>query len=224
MPTIPTVAPKSIAAAFLFVGACLIVFAGWWAQNQLRLTLFGHPAEGVIVDVRWDRGGDMGGYRGGDHKGGYRASARFTTETGRVVTVRGSYLANTPAFTVGEPVRVVYDPDEPERAAIDGFAERWLIPLFFGPIGALFAALGGLWLAIGARRSSEVGALRLEGHRIQARVVGAVQDKRFSFTTATRGTCCARGPTLPPAARAASRATRCTSIRLRPLPTRVSVD
>lgn len=67
---------------------------------------------------------------------------RFTTASGATVTAT-SQSSKSSGYPIGQPIKVLYDPDEPENLEIDAFWSRWLVV-----IAATFVAL--LCFAIGA--------------------------------------------------------------------------
>lgn len=50
-------------------------------------------------------------------------------------TFQSRMSSSPPAYSVGEKVSVLYHPEEPARAQIDSFSERWLFPLGFATTG-----------------------------------------------------------------------------------------
>ncbi|WP_028217959.1 DUF3592 domain-containing protein [Paraburkholderia oxyphila] len=81
-------------------------------------------------------------------KGGHLASAvvRFKTASGQVVTfVQGSSsTGNTLAFS--DTVGVLYDPDNPQRAIVDRFGDRWGAAAILCAIGLPMMAIGFYFL------------------------------------------------------------------------------
>jgi hypothetical protein len=55
-------------------------------------------------------------------------------------TFEGGNASYPPEYVVGEDVRVLYDPADPDTAQIDKWSERWLFPIIIIP-AMLFAAL-----------------------------------------------------------------------------------
>src|SRR6266705_2141559 len=53
-----------------------------------------------------------------------RPVVAFTVD-GREIRMRGRVSSRPPSFHAGDPVTVLYLPDEPENARLDIFSERW---------------------------------------------------------------------------------------------------
>ncbi|MER7397197.1 DUF3592 domain-containing protein [Streptomyces sp. NPDC000151] len=111
-------------------------------------------ARGTVVALEWRN----------DHSGASRKRqvnnkpaaypvVDFTSADGTPRTFRSSTGSNPPSYEEGERVQVLYRADSPEDARINGFASLWLLPLIFGGIGLLFAAIGTAVAIAGRRRS-----------------------------------------------------------------------
>lgn len=115
------------AAALLVTGAS----AAWTARAMLREL----SAQGVVVDLlrREDSEGWVYIYPVVEYPlPGY---GRLTVQT------REGSTSN--AYTIGEPVTVLYDPDHPDLARIrtvGGILERWTLTFIFGVLGLAFLA------------------------------------------------------------------------------------
>jgi hypothetical protein len=77
----------------------------------------------------------------------------------------------------GEQVDVIYQPWSPDEAVIDGFFDRFFLPLLFIGLGTLFAAIGGGLLFFLFRRRRIVAQLRSTGVPIQAKFVDCYLDR-----------------------------------------------
>ncbi len=53
---------------------------------------------------------------------------------------------------VGERVEILYKPDDPQSARLNGFFSLWFGPAVFGGIGALFTSIGGAFTFVVVRR------------------------------------------------------------------------
>jgi hypothetical protein len=74
----------------------------------------------------------------------YRPAFVFNLPSGKEVRAEGSVASNPPCCRVGDAVRVRYDPAQPERAAITGFMQSWLVTSILGGMGLLFAGIGAM--------------------------------------------------------------------------------
>ncbi|MCY1057654.1 DUF3592 domain-containing protein [Nannocystis sp. SCPEA4] len=69
----------------------------------------------------------------------------YTTRDGQA-RVFHSGVATSPPYPLGARVPIVYDPADPEWAALDTRGDRWLLPTIFGGTGGFFLLLGALGL------------------------------------------------------------------------------
>ena len=128
-----------IPAAILFmaVGMCLIYWGFYLYNNIHSLRNTGVKTEGVIL--RYERRGP-----------GITTNLKdiitvpivqFQTKSGQSIIVEGkvdnvSILQNL--CESGERVEIIYNPDKPEHAVINAFAELWFAPLLLWAVGTGF--------------------------------------------------------------------------------------
>lgn len=141
-------------AIFLAIGVGVGISNVRFASNAKR-------ADGVVVELVWSHSG----------KGGSSAApmVRFEVD-GKPFTFRGGVSSRPPSYDVGEKVRVLYDPEDPSNAKIDGFWELYLLPFIFTLLGGLELLAVGIWVAIDRRRMQRIERAFSEGRRVLARV------------------------------------------------------
>lgn len=108
---------------FALMGTIFVGVGGTMGWRSIQF-LDAPKADGVIVAV-----------------GGGIPTAKYKVKNVEY-QVRGAISSKPPAFTVGDKVTVLYNPDKPGDAQIDSFVERWLFLLIFGGLGAVFALIG----------------------------------------------------------------------------------
>jgi uncharacterized protein DUF3592 len=123
----------------LFVGAAALGRSLWQWRAARRLHEVGTAVMGVVTDVRsrWKRSGD-------DSYRVYQVVLRFETADGRTVETESSEgSTRSPRAEVGESVPIVYDPDDPQRARIEGISGGEIFTwAMTGGVGAVFLLLG----------------------------------------------------------------------------------
>ena len=72
----------------------------------------------------------------------YSPVLRFTTADGRSVQFVHQYGHDEVRWEIGELMRVVYDPDDPDDARLDTFAGRYLGTIVTTSIGLVFLGVG----------------------------------------------------------------------------------
>ncbi|RUS97589.1 hypothetical protein DSM106972_083260 [Dulcicalothrix desertica PCC 7102] len=55
-----------------------------------------------------------------------------------------SATGRPPAYTKGQQVEVLYNPQQPESATIYSWLEMWLFPIIFTGVGSVAVAIGGI--------------------------------------------------------------------------------
>ncbi|MFF3492086.1 DUF3592 domain-containing protein [Streptomyces sp. NPDC002795] len=132
---------------FLVVGLILT----WSSVSLLREA---DRTTGRVVALQW-RDADTGSSRtsrGRDEPSAYPV-VEFATTDGTAHTFRSSTGSNPPSYEEGERVEVLYRADAPEDARINGFLSLWLLPLIFGGIGLIAAAVATGIAVFGRRRA-----------------------------------------------------------------------
>ncbi len=134
--------------ALMLAGAVGIQVARFSDQAQMTRT------EGSVVDIE-----------------GGCPTVSFSSLDGTLGEYHSGTCSTPPSFDIGERVMVYYDPQNLERARIDSFEQNWIGSLILGGIGAVFLALGLLFVLpplFGKRRAAE---LLVTGTPVQAEVV-----------------------------------------------------
>ncbi|AEF20132.1 DUF3592 domain-containing protein [Pseudomonas fulva] len=134
--------------ALMLAGAVGIQVARFSDQAQMTRT------EGSVVDIE-----------------GGCPTVSFSSLDGTLGEYHSGTCSTPPSFDIGERVTVYYDPQNLERARIDSFEQNWIGSLILGGIGAVFLALGLLFVLpplFAKRRAAE---LLVTGTPVQAEVV-----------------------------------------------------
>ncbi|GAA3109900.1 DUF3592 domain-containing protein [Streptosporangium carneum] len=93
-----------------------------------RLQRHGMRVPGVVVGLRWS-GGDTGVYY---------PTLRFQTVQGSVVETESDLGSNPSPVRPGQQVMVVYDPERPQRARLDGAGGKGVLhSVLFMTVGAI---------------------------------------------------------------------------------------
>ncbi|MGV2497673.1 DUF3592 domain-containing protein [Pelagerythrobacter aerophilus] len=157
-----------IGAAFLAFGLVFAAVGLWaWAGDR-ALAEAGTQASGTVIDLSRRYDSDSGST--------YRPVVEFHDAKGTRHEFVGSVGSSPPAYSRGETVSVIYDPAAPGRAMIDGFLDRYFLPLVFGGMGGVFAVLGGGLLFFFIRRRRIVARLKDSGVPISAKFVECYRD------------------------------------------------
>jgi hypothetical protein len=102
--------------------------------------------EAEITDVRWEWTGGIG-----NRNQVAFPVLRFTLPDGQVVETQAEYGTNWPPGQAGDRVTVLYHPDEPSRARIEGGftgAAPTLVNGFVAAFGIFCALMGGAFFVL----------------------------------------------------------------------------
>lgn len=117
-------------ANLFFAGFCL--WGAYAAYTSWRLDKEGETTTGRVVRLE----------ESSDSDGGccvYSPVIEFKAN-GQTYSFESSNASYPPAYDVGEEVKVIYHPNDPNTAQINKWTERWLLPLIIIP-AMIFTAL-----------------------------------------------------------------------------------
>jgi hypothetical protein len=122
--------------ALSVIGPCALVFSIvsiFRTRNFIRRS---SEVSGKVIRLERSKTRDRYGYE-------YAPVFSFTTAEGKSCTVTSDVSSSPPGFSIGESVRVRYDPVNPENARIHTFFQTWGIAVISGIVGLAFIGVGG---------------------------------------------------------------------------------
>ncbi|BAY15914.1 hypothetical protein NIES21_17350 [Anabaenopsis circularis NIES-21] len=72
----------------------------------------------------------------------------FTSNSGKPIEFEANSGSNPPAYTQGQKVEILYNPQEPESAKINSWLDLWFLAVMHTGMGSLFVVIGGIPLVI----------------------------------------------------------------------------
>ena len=160
---------------FLWIGGFFLpfglLFAGigaWSFVADQKLADIGTSTQGTVIalDRSTDSDGDVS----------YRPVVEFFDKGQTRHEFTGDVGSSPPAYSRGEVVDVIYDPDGPGRAMVDSFTDRYLLPLVFGGMGCVFAAIGAGMLFSVWRRRKIIERLKRSGMAVSGKFLECYRD------------------------------------------------
>jgi len=139
----------------LLVGLAFLFIGGFWIHHQhldafLGLIAKSESAEGRVVENRPVRVNPGSGSRTLPYTS-YQAVVRFIDHNGQMKTFADKLAFSRPSFSVGQEVRIFYDPRDAQHAMIDRGWKNFVIPCICLIFGGLIV-LGSIQRLIGSRR------------------------------------------------------------------------
>lgn len=134
---------KVLSVSFLTLGLALcVVTAVLWLRTRtfIRESV---SASGRVVELEYGEG--LGGRSGGGHITVFT----FVDAAGQSHTNRAGAAQSPPTHQVGDTVTVLYAPNDPAVARIQGFRTLWVVHTFLGGFGFAFTGIGLVaWFAV----------------------------------------------------------------------------
>ena len=129
-----------VALAFAAFGVLFISIGIGMSRNLNRFRGRASRAAATVTDVRARSAGTSGGLV-------WVPVVRFTTPGGRTVEAETGSGTNLERHQPGQPLEVLYDPDNPTDVRVPGGGTTF-IPVAFIAMGGIFALIGLLVAAI----------------------------------------------------------------------------
>lgn len=148
-------ATRIVSWTMLLVGLGLLLGAGFAAWSEMRFRGIAVETDGRVVEMLARTSRD----RDGNRSRTYTPVFAFRLADGKEMRGEASVSSNPPCCTVGEAVRVRYDPARPERAAMTGFMESWFVATLLGGMGIVFAGVGVLVMRAFGRHATRAFAV-----------------------------------------------------------------
>jgi hypothetical protein len=120
-------APRVLAPIFFGAATLAALFSVGWLLEELWFSAAAHGTQGVVR-----------GLTNGEGEDGHQAVVQFQVGQ-RAVTIQSRVAWDPPAYQVGQTVRVLYPPGQPERGRVSSFWEH--VPAI---LAAILAAVFGL--------------------------------------------------------------------------------
>ena len=134
MPIIPPRTTRIVSWLLLLLGIALLAGAAYALWSEVQFRRIAVETDGRVVQLISSTSRD----RDGRTSRTYRPVFTFSLPNGKEVRAEGSVSSNPPCCTVGEVIRVRYDPARPEHAAMTGFMASWFVPTLLGGMGRVF--------------------------------------------------------------------------------------
>jgi hypothetical protein len=132
----------TIIANLFFVGFCLwgvyAAYTGWQLQTK------GETTTGTVIQFEVQSDGSSPCCTS-------VPVIQFRVE-GRTFSFKGGTASDSPAYDVGDVVKVRYNPADPNTAQIDNLFERWLLPVILIPAMILAALILNFFMIRAWRR------------------------------------------------------------------------
>lgn len=152
--------------ALVGTGMGIATYFVWTSTNELVNE--GIRTEGTVIDLQYRRD-DEG-------SGTYAPVVEFLDENGQRQVYYSNSGSNPPGYDRGEKVDLYYQRGTPERAMIDSFTDRWMLPMITSLFTAVFGAIGYGILYVMLRRWQRIRWLKAHGAAIEAEFVDCWLD------------------------------------------------
>lgn len=158
---------KIVSAVFSTVGIGMLVASFFVFSNTTSFISRAVEAHGKVTDLERSRSSSSSG-----SSTTYRPVVEFTTATGKRIEFVSSVGSSPPSHRVGEAVKVLYNPADPQSARIKSFFQLWFGFLIVFFMGLVFAAIGLGMILVRSRGRQRAEWLRQHGRRMKTAYKG----------------------------------------------------
>ncbi len=154
---------------FTAIGVILLIVGLVYIGQTLSFLDTCLEARGVVVNLSWRY----------DSEGSQLAYSVFQfvdERTGEEITVSSTQGRNPPAYSVGQEVFILYDPQNPHNARIKSFWNIWLGPMIVTGLCGAFLSVGLIPFGFDIRRRRTVEFLKNKGKVIHGKVISINMD------------------------------------------------
>lgn len=153
---------KIVYIIFAIIGTGLLVGDAYTLRSQWSFVEHSQKAQGMVTQMVRKVSNRK------NTSDTFAPQVRFVLPDGSVHEFTSEVSSAWKMYSVGQPVKVLYDPAKPDVAEIDGFLAIWTVPLILGILGVTFSGIGYISLAWIIRRKRFCAYLLQNGIKIPA--------------------------------------------------------
>ena len=134
---------KIVSVVFSTIGIGMLVASFLVFSNTSSFISRAVEADGKVIDLERSRSSTSSSSRSRSSTSTtYRPVVEFTSATGKRIEFVSSVGSSPPSHRVGEAVKVLYNPTDPQSARIKSFFQLWFGFLIVFALGSVFASIG----------------------------------------------------------------------------------
>jgi len=152
---------------FTALGLGMLVGAFFVYRSTSGFLATAQTAQGTVIELVRSQSNDSTTYR---------PVVRFVTAEGRSIEFVSSSGSNPPSYARGETVPVLYAPQTPEDAKINGYFALWGGATILGGLGAVFFAIGSAFFLVSGQLRRKREYLRSQGQPIETQLQGVERN------------------------------------------------
>ncbi len=156
---------KLVSVLFSTIGVGMLAVSVFIFSNTSGFISRAVEADGEVIDLDRSRSSSSSSTT-------YRPVVAFTTATGKRIEFTSSVGSSPPSHRVGERVKVLYQPGDPQSARIKSFFHLWFGFLIVFALGLVFAAIGLTMIFVRTRGRKRAEWLHQHGRRVKTAYKG----------------------------------------------------
>lgn len=165
---------------FFFVGVVILTGDFFVTNGVVSFLKSSIISEGKVTDIVKSRS-DKGQYM-------YSPEVSFTDPDGKVFSFTSNLSTNSPNYTVGETVSILYNKSNHQDAKINTFFQLWFGTMILSILGIVFFVIGLSILIYKIINRVKVKELLANGTKISAKVISVKTNESYQGPVTLNGT------------------------------------
>lgn len=164
---------RLIGAIFFLIGLGFLIGSGIAFLSTKSFIRTAIETEGVVIELEYRESRDSDG----SISRAYYPVVEFTPEgAGERIRFTSNTGSNPPAYREGDPIAVLYQPNNYYKVRIKSFFGLWGLSVIFLFMGAVFGGIGGAFLAFIMVKSGRAAWLRKNGTLVRAELTEVIRN------------------------------------------------
>ena len=156
---------KKLFGVVFFIGLLLLGLASYLGYSSYSFTQQAEKTVGVVTDLRFSRTDK-------NSSGSWYPEFTFKDKNGHQFVVESSVGSSSFRNSLGKPIEILYDRNNPENAQIDNVIGLYLGSIISGVFAVVTLAIGGIGLMVLSLKGRQNTRLLQEGEALNAQITG----------------------------------------------------
>ncbi len=153
---------KIIKFIFIIVGSGMLTWTFFIYNDTRKFLKTSVETQGTVIKLS-----ESVSNSSSDNSIMYRPVVQFTDNEGNLIEFSSSTSSNTPSYSIGEKVEVLYNQESPGDAKIKGFFSIWGKTTILGTLGVVFFTIGGAVFLFNMKKKNKIKYLEQNGIKIE---------------------------------------------------------
>lgn len=165
---------KKLFGVVFFIGLLLLGLTSYLAYHSHSFTQQAEKTVGVVTNLRFSRSDDSS-------SGSWYPEFTFKDQNGRQFVVESSVGSSSFRNSLGKPITILYDRNNPDNAQIDSVIGLYLGSIIAGIFAVALLVIGGIGLTTLSLKGRDNTHLLQEGEAISTLITGVAINRSIEI-------------------------------------------